>query len=130
MSGDIDFMNAALDLLPVRQPTKEVKDRKPEQARLPGQSDAELLYPPFDNLKVRRAALLARNRKDVTRRAGRQSQIYQICGAVFDCGSPSRNDAAAETLLKGQRMAAAKKALAEIGMTHGRRAAGRARCDP
>src|SRR5258708_39074257 len=73
------------------------------------------LYPPFDNLKVRRAALLAMNQKDVLDALVGNPKYYRICGAVFACGSPLETDVGAETLLKGNGMAEAKKALAESG---------------
>jgi peptide/nickel transport system substrate-binding protein len=73
------------------------------------------LYPPFDNVKVRRAAFLAMNQKDVLDALVGNAEYYRICGAVFVCGTPLASDIGAEALVKGDGMAEAKKLLAESG---------------
>src|SRR3979490_1394283 len=73
------------------------------------------LYPPFDNVKIRRAAFLALNQKDVLDALVGNPEYYKICGAVFVCGTPLASDVGAESLIKGNGMAAAKKLLAESG---------------
>ena len=50
------------------------------------------LYPPFDNLKIRRAALLAMNQKDVLDALVGNPEYYRICGAMFVCGTPLASD--------------------------------------
>jgi peptide/nickel transport system substrate-binding protein len=42
-------------------------------------------------------------------------QYYKVCGAVFVCDTPLATDAGAESLLKGNGMAEARKLLAESG---------------
>ena len=73
------------------------------------------LHPPFDNVKVRRAAMLAMNQKDVLDALVGNPKYYKICGALFVCGTPLATDVGSETLVKGNGMAEAKKALAESG---------------
>src|SRR4030081_1647324 len=73
------------------------------------------LHPPFDNVKVRRAAFLAMNQKDVLDALVGNAEYYKICGAFFVCDTPLATDAGSETLVKGNGMAEAKKALAESG---------------
>jgi peptide/nickel transport system substrate-binding protein len=73
------------------------------------------VQPPFDNVKVRRAALLALNQKDVLDALVGNPKYYKICGAVFVCDTPLETEVGAETLIKGGDMEAAKKALAESG---------------
>ena len=73
------------------------------------------LYPPFDNVKVRRAAFLAMNQKDVLDALVGNPKYQKICGAIFVCGTPLETDVGAETLVKGNGMAEAKKLLAESG---------------
>ena len=72
-------------------------------------------YPPFDNVKVRRAAFLAMNQKDVLDALVGNPEYYKICGAVFVCGTPLASDVGSESLVKGNGMAEAKKLLAESG---------------
>ncbi len=73
------------------------------------------LYPPFDNVKVRRAAFLAMKQKDVLDALVGNSKYYQVCGAVFGCGTPLATDVGGQSLVKGDGMAEAKKLLAESG---------------
>jgi peptide/nickel transport system substrate-binding protein len=73
------------------------------------------LYPPFDNVKVRRAALMAMNQKDVLDALVGNPEYYRLCGAFFVCGTPLATEEGSESLVKGNGMAAAKKALAESG---------------
>jgi peptide/nickel transport system substrate-binding protein len=73
------------------------------------------LHKPFDNVKVRRAAFLAMNQKNVLDALVGNPEYYKICGAVFVCGTPLATDVGAETLIKGDGMAEAKKLLAESG---------------
>jgi peptide/nickel transport system substrate-binding protein len=73
------------------------------------------LHPPFDNVKVRRAALLALNQKDVLDALVGNPEFYKICGAYFVCGTPLATEEGAGNLIKGGGIAEAKKALAESG---------------
>src|SRR3569833_3156110 len=73
------------------------------------------LYPPFDNVKVRRAALAAMNQKDVLDALVGNPEYYRTCGAFFVCGTPLATDVGSGTLTKGGSMAEAKKLLAESG---------------
>ncbi|MFX5668371.1 hypothetical protein ABTE14_19105, partial [Acinetobacter baumannii] len=71
--------------------------------------------PPFDNPKIRRAALLAMNQKDVLDALVGNTKYYKICGAFFICDTPFATDVGSESLVKGNGMAEAKKLLAESG---------------
>src|SRR6202051_3727483 len=71
--------------------------------------------PPFDNVKVRRAALMAINQKDVLDALVGNPEYYKICGAFFVCGTPLATEEGSESLVKGNGMAEAKKLLAESG---------------
>src|SRR6266478_5181141 len=73
------------------------------------------LYPPFDDVKVRRAALMAINQKDVLDALVGNPEYYKICGAFFVCGTPLATEEGSESLVKGNGMAEAKKQLAESG---------------
>src|SRR5258705_11606604 len=73
------------------------------------------LYPPSDNLKVRRAALMAMNQKDVLDALVGNPQYYKLCGAIFMCDTPLATNVGSESLLKKSGMAEAKKLLADSG---------------
>jgi peptide/nickel transport system substrate-binding protein len=115
-SGDIDFMeNPSFDLLPVLAANKDIKVETLNQLGFQTLGRMNFLHPPFDNVKVRRAAMLAMNQKDVLDALVGNPEYYKICGAFFVCGTPLATEEGGETLTKGNGMAAAKKALAESG---------------
>src|SRR5258707_1619098 len=115
-SGDIDFMeNPSFDILPVLAANKEIKVETLNKLGFQTLGRMNFLYPPFDNVKVRRAALMAMNQKDVLDALVGNPEYYKVCGAFFICDTPLATEEGSETLVKGNGMAAAKKALAESG---------------
>src|SRR3954463_2167957 len=115
-SGDIDFMeNPSFDLLPVLAANKEIKIETLNKLGFQTLGRMNFLYPPFDNVKVRRAAFLAMTQKDVLDALVGNPEYYKICGAIFMCDTPLASEAGAESLTKKNGMAEAKKLLAESG---------------
>jgi len=115
-SGDIDFMEAPpFDLLPVLESNSELKVETLNKFGFQTLGRMNFLLPPFDNVKVRRAALLAMNQKDVLDALVGNSKYYQACGAFFVCGTPLATEVGANALIKGGSIEEAKKALAESG---------------
>src|SRR6195256_3603069 len=115
-SGDIDFMeNPSFDILPVLAGNKDLKVDTLDKLGLQTVGRMNFLYPPFDNLKIRRAAFMAMNQKDVLDALVGNPRYYKLCGAIFMCDTPLATDVGAESLLKKSGMAEAKKLLAESG---------------
>ena len=115
-SGDIDFMeNLPYELLPILEANKDITIQVSNKFGFQTLGRMNFLYPPFDNVKVRRAAFLAMNQKDVLDALVGNAKYQKICGAIFVCGTPLETDVGAETLTKGSGMAEAKKLLAESG---------------
>ncbi|MDB5518530.1 MAG: extracellular solute-binding protein family 5 [Tardiphaga sp.] len=115
-SGDIDFIeNPAWDILPVLAADKSLVVHTLSPLGFQTLGRMNFLYPPFDNVKVRRAAFLAMNQKPVLDALVGNPEYYKVCGAIFGCNTPLATDAGSETLVKGDGMAEAKKALAESG---------------
>ena len=115
-SGDIDFMeNPPFDLLAVLAADKEIKVDTLNKLGFQTLGRMNFLYPPFDNVKVRRAAFLAMNQKDVLDAMVGNPDYYRVCGAVFVCGTPLASDVGSETLVKANGVAEARKLLAESG---------------
>src|ERR1700745_2382854 len=115
-SGDIDFMEVPpFDLLSVLEANPDLKVETLNKFGFQTLGRMNFLLPPFDNVKVRRAALLAINQKDVLDALVGNPDYYKICGAFFVCGTPLATEEGSETLVKGNGMTAAKKALAESG---------------
>jgi peptide/nickel transport system substrate-binding protein len=115
-SGDIDFMEApSFDILPVLAADKGLKVETLNKLGFQTVGRMNFLWPPFDNVKVRRAAFEAMNQKDVLDALVGNPEYYKICGAFFVCGTPLATDVGSESLVKGNGMAEAKKLLAESG---------------
>jgi peptide/nickel transport system substrate-binding protein len=115
-SGDIDFLEIpSYDILPVLAADKDIKVDTPNKLGFQTVGRMNFLFPPFDNVKVRRAALMAMNQKDVLDALIGHPEYYRICGAFFVCGTPLATEEGGESLVKGNGMAEAKKLLAEPG---------------
>ena len=115
-SGDIDFMESLpVDLVTMLAANKDLKVETLDKLGFQIVGRMNFLYPPFDNVKICRAAFLALNQKDVLDALVGNSQYYQVCGAIFGCDTPLATDVGSESLVKGSGMAEAKKLLAESG---------------
>src|SRR5881227_2712377 len=85
-SGDIDFIeNPSFDILRVLTANKDIKIETSNQLGFQTVGRMNFLLPPFDNVKVRRAALLAMNQKDVLDALIGNPEYFKICGAIFMC---------------------------------------------
>ncbi|QIG95227.1 MULTISPECIES: ABC transporter substrate-binding protein [unclassified Bradyrhizobium] len=115
-SGDIDFVeNIPFDLVTKLAANKDLKLETLDKHGFQIVGRMNFLYPPFDNVLVRRAALLALNQKDVLDALVGNSEYYRVCGAVFGCDTPLATDTGSESLVKGNGLAEAAKLLAESG---------------
>ncbi|MBV9560875.1 MAG: ABC transporter substrate-binding protein [Bradyrhizobium sp.] len=115
-AGDIDFLeNPPFEMLPVLRANPELTIDTLNKFGFQTYGRMNFLIPPFDSVKVRRAALLAINQKDVLDALVGNPDYYKICGAMFICDTPLATDAGAESLIKGNGMAEARKALAASG---------------
>lgn len=115
-SGDIDFMeNPPFELLPILEGNPDLAVETLNKFGFQTLGRMNFVQPPFDNVKVRRAALLALNQKDVLDALVGNPKYYKVCGAVFVCDTPLETEVGAGALVKDGDMEAAKKALAESG---------------
>jgi peptide/nickel transport system substrate-binding protein len=115
-SGDIDFMEIPpFELVSALSVNRDLKVAVLNKQGFQAIGRMNFLYPPFDNLKVRRAALLALNQKDVMDAMIGDERYFRLCGAVFVCDTPLATEVGADTLLKGGGMAEAQRLLAESG---------------
>jgi len=116
LSGDLDFIeDPPWDLLPVLAANPDIRIDTLNKFGFQTLGRMNFVLPPFDNVKVRRAALLAMNQKDVLDAVVGNPKYFETCGAFFVCGTPLATDAGSGTLTKGGSMEEAKKALAESG---------------
>jgi len=115
-SGDIDLMEVPpYEILPMLEANPDIHVETLNKLGNQTMARMNFLLPPFDNVKVRRAALLAINQKDVLDALVGNPKYYKTCGAVFVCGTPLESTVGEGDITKGGNMEAAKKALAESG---------------
>jgi peptide/nickel transport system substrate-binding protein len=115
-SGEVDFIEAPpVDLLPLVQSNEELNVEL--LAKLGSQTMGRMnfLYPPFDNPKIRKAALMALRQKDVLDALIGNPEYYTVCGSIFGCGTPYETATGAETLVGSGNIEAAKALLKEAG---------------
>src|SRR5689334_13708534 len=115
-SGDIDFLEITpFDLLPVVSANKELRAETLNKLGYQSIARMNFLYPPFDNVKARRAAFMAVSQKDFMDAMVGNEAYYIKCGAIFVCGSPLDTAQGSDAIVKGNGMAEARKLLAESG---------------
>jgi peptide/nickel transport system substrate-binding protein len=115
-SGDVDFVETPpFDMLPALESNPDIEVAILNKFGFQSFGRMNFLHPPFDNVKVRRAALLAINQKDVLDAQIGNPKYYKLCGAFFICDTPLASDAGGETLVKGNGMEEARQALAASG---------------
>jgi peptide/nickel transport system substrate-binding protein len=115
-SGDIDFLEITpWDLLPMLEANKEIKVEVLNKLGYQAIGRMNFLHPPFDNPKIRRAALMAINQKDFMDAMVGNDKYFVLCGALFICGTPLETGTGSDVLVKGNGMAEAKKLLKDAG---------------
>lgn len=115
-SGDIDYIERTpFDLLPLVEGNPEVKVDVLDPLGMVTLGRMNFLQPPFDDVRVRRAALLAISQKDVMAALVGDPRYYQTCGSVFGCRNPQTTESGAETLTANGDVEQAKRLLKEAG---------------
>jgi peptide/nickel transport system substrate-binding protein len=115
-AGDIDFVERPpWDMLPVLENNPRLTVHTLDKVGFQTIGRMNFLFPPFDNLKVRRAALAAMRQKDVLDALVGNPKYYMTCGAIFGCGTPLASDVGSDTLVRGNGMAQARALLAGSG---------------
>ncbi len=115
MAGEVDFFEApANDLMPILETNPDITAEINDPLGNIGFARFNHLLPPFDNPKVRRAALMAMKQEDYMAGAVGDPKFWKTCYSVFPCGTPLANDVGSEIMSSGD-IDAAKAALAESG---------------
>ena len=115
ISGEIDVMEAPPhDLLPVLESDSNIQLFDWNTLGNQYMFRFNSLHPPFDNPKIRRAALLALNQEDFLKAVIGDARYYKACAAMFVCGTTYATDKGGEVMLVSDAEGA-KKLLAEAG---------------
>jgi peptide/nickel transport system substrate-binding protein len=64
-------------------------------------------HPPFDNPKIRQAAMIALSQEQILKGAVGDPKYYKVCRSMYACGSPLATDAGMKELVKGDAKRAA-----------------------
>ncbi len=114
--GEIDYIEQMqVDLVPLLEGDPNVVVEKREPTGMQTMARLNFKHPPFDNPKIREAALKAVTEEPVLAAMVGNPEYYQVCGATLGCGTPLGSEVGAETLLDGSGKEAAKALLAEAG---------------
>ncbi len=116
MSGEIDYIEQVqIDLLPILKQSEDVVVETRDDLGYQTMGRMNFKHPPFDNVKIRQAALKALSQKAVLGTMIGNPDYYTLCGAIFGCGTPLGDQSGAESLTSGGDKEGAKKLLKEAG---------------
>jgi len=114
-NNEIDMIEApGVDLLPLLAKDKSIKlvDYNPLGNQYALRFNT--LFKPFDNPKIRHAAMVAFSQEDFLKATIGDPKYYKVCKAPFVCGTPLGSDVGMEDVLNGNA-AKAKELLKEAG---------------
>lgn len=115
-NGEIDYLEQPpIDLLPLVTANKDLNVDALNKLGNQTMGRLNWLHPPFDNPKIRRAAMLAMNQQDVLSAHIGNPEYYKLCASLYGCGTPLETDIGAKTLVSGGDVEAAKALLKEAG---------------
>ena len=116
-NGEVDWWeNPITDLVPVLKSNRNISVDIADPLGNIGSFRMNHLYPPFNNVKARRAVLMALNQEDYMRAlVGDDNSLWKSLPGFFTPDTPLYTEEGGD-ILKGKRdLAAAKKLLAESG---------------
>jgi peptide/nickel transport system substrate-binding protein len=112
LKGEIDMLGSLnFDQLPLLEKTKGIQILK---ATAPGQFTfrPNWLQPPFNDVRIRRAAAYALSQPEFLQANIGDERFYSTCKALFTCGTPLASTVGMDGLIEGN-VAKAKELLAE-----------------
>jgi peptide/nickel transport system substrate-binding protein len=113
-NGEIDYIDEPqVDLLKLLDGSKDVVVKNNNKFGLQVIARMNFLAPPFNDVRIRRAAMLAFKQENFLAAMVGDPAGYKVCGAMFVCDTPLATDVGSETLVKGSGMAEARKLLKE-----------------
>ncbi len=115
IAGEIDMIeNVPHDLLPLLKADKNVQTVNWNPLGQQFIIRFNHLTKPFDNPKIRQAALLAMRQEDYLKATVGEPQYYKVCTAAFPCGTPNGVELQGDLLVK-PNFEKAKALLKEAG---------------
>lgn len=116
MNGEIDLIeNAQIDLLPILESSPDVTVEIRDPLGYQGFVRMNFKHPPFDDVRIRQAAMTALGQEQVMATMIGNPDYYWLCGAIFGCGTPLGDETGAESLKAGGDKTKARQMLEEAG---------------
>ncbi len=115
-AGEIDYWESPpSDLLPILDANPDVTVRNLNALGYQTIMRPNALNAPMDDPRIRKAAIASVKQQDVLDALVGNPELYNLCGAMFVCGTPLASDVGSETLVEGNGMDQAKALLEEAG---------------
>ncbi|WP_081803603.1 ABC transporter substrate-binding protein [Halotalea alkalilenta] len=115
-SGDLDFIEQVpIDLLPLLEGSDGVSTGAINPLGYQTMGRMNFLYPPFDDIKVRQAALVALDQEDVLAALIGNPEYYEVCPSFYGCQSPLASDEGTEGFTANGDIERAQALLEEAG---------------
>jgi peptide/nickel transport system substrate-binding protein len=115
MTGEIDMIEQpTFELLPLMEANPNIDLTVVNTLGTQGALRFNHLHPPFDDPRARRAVMMAVEQEDYMLASVGDPRFYEVCGALFVCGTPLAVDDGANIILE-RDLDAAKALLEESG---------------
>ncbi|ANF57337.1 ABC transporter substrate-binding protein [Halotalea alkalilenta] len=115
-AGEIDYLEQVpVDLVPMLESEDEVTVEVRSDLGYQNFGRMNFKHPPFDDVRLRQAALLAMDQQAILSAQVGDPRYYTLCGAIFGCGTALEDQTGAETLLSGGDQERARALLEEAG---------------
>ncbi|MEM7428349.1 MAG: ABC transporter substrate-binding protein [Pseudomonadota bacterium] len=112
ISGEVDYFESpANDLMPLLEQNEDIVVEINDPLGNIGFARFNHLLPPFDDVDVRRAALMAMKQEDYLAGAVGDQKFWKTCYSVFPCDTPLDNNVGSDVIKTGD-IEKAKAALA------------------
>lgn len=116
MNGEIDYIESVpVDLLPLLEGAEGIETGVLSTLGYVTIGRTNFLHPPFDDPKIRQAAMMAMSQEDVLTAMIGNPEYFRVCGAIFGCDTPLEFTEGSETLTSGGDPEAARALLEEAG---------------
>ncbi|MCM2561315.1 ABC transporter substrate-binding protein [Lutimaribacter sp. EGI FJ00015] len=115
-SGELDYWEQPpIDLLPILEANPDVTVRNTNTLGYQTIIRPNALNAPMDDPLIRKAAIASIYQKNVLDALIGNPEYYELCGAMFVCGTPLATDVGSETLTEGNGQDLARELLEEAG---------------
>jgi peptide/nickel transport system substrate-binding protein len=115
IDGDVDYVESpSTKLVPMMEGKEDIIVASSDPLGNVGIARFNHLQPPFDNVRIRRAVLMAMNQADYMTAALGDRRFWRPCYSMYPCGTPFASEAGSG-IMKAGDIAVARKALQAAG---------------